>query len=65
MHPPQEANPGGSGLPVLSPEELAMMRSGAAELRRLRKMGTKLTKHKPLEKEVGVCGGGGAGGGFL
>ncbi|GAB4822442.1 hypothetical protein N2152v2_009488 [Parachlorella kessleri] len=50
----KEANPGGSGLPVLSPEELAMMRSGAAELRRLRKMGNKLTKHKPLEKEVWV-----------
>lgn len=47
----QEANPG-RGLPVLSSEEAAMMRSGAAELRRLRRMGTKLTKHKALEKEV-------------
>ena len=55
-HALQEANPGGTGLPVLSPEELAMMRSGAAELRRLRKMGTKLTKHKALEKEVGGAG---------
>ena len=48
----QESNPG-RGLPALSPEELAMMRSGAAELRRLRRMGTKLAKHKPLEREVG------------
>ena len=49
----QESNPG-RGLPALSPEELAMMRSGAAELRRLRRMGTKLAKHKPLEREVGL-----------
>lgn len=29
-----------------------MMASGAAELRRLRRMGVKLTKHKALEREV-------------
>jgi hypothetical protein len=48
----QDANPG-RGLPVLSPEEAALMRSGIAELSRLRRMGAKATKHPPLEKEVG------------
>lgn len=37
---------------MLSPEEMAMMSSGAAELRRLRRMGPKLTKHRPLERDV-------------
>ena len=57
MHVPvlQEAHPG-RGLPALSPEEAALMRSGAAELSRLRRMGAKATKHAPLEKEVGWGG---------
>lgn len=50
-HPLQEANPG-RGLPALSPQEAAMMRSGAAELSRLRRAGAKAVKHPPLEKEV-------------
>lgn len=61
MHAPvcaQDANPG-RGLPVLSPEEAALMRSGVAELSRLRRMGAKATKHPPLEKEVGPVSGGG------
>lgn len=49
--PPQGANPG-RGLPALSPEEAALMRSGAAELSRLRRMGAKAVKHAPLEMEV-------------
>lgn len=47
----QEANPG-KGLPVLAAEEAALMRSGIAELARLRRMGNKHVKHKPLEREV-------------
>ncbi|KAL4443834.1 hypothetical protein ABPG75_011571 [Micractinium tetrahymenae] len=46
-----EANPG-RGLPVLSPEEAALMRSGAAELARLRRQGAKSVKHASLEREV-------------
>ncbi len=34
-----------------------MMANGAAELRRMRKMGNKLTKNKPLEKEASTWGG--------
>ena len=48
---PQEANPG-KGLPVLSAEEAALMRSGIAELARLRRMGAKAAKHPPMEREV-------------
>ncbi|PRW60794.1 subfamily B member 4 [Chlorella sorokiniana] len=49
----QETHPG-KDLPVLSPEEAALMRSGIAELSRLRRQGLKATKHPPLEKEVYV-----------
>lgn len=48
-----ETNPG-KGLPPLTPEESAMMASGAAELRKLRKMGPKLAKHPPTHREVEV-----------
>lgn len=47
----QDTNPG-KGLPVLSPEEAKLMRSGAGELSKLRRMGPKLAKHAPIEKEV-------------
>ena len=49
----QEANPG-RGLPVLSAEEAALMRSGIAELARLRRMGAKAAKHPPMEREVSL-----------
>lgn len=49
----QHANPG-KGLPPLDPEEAARMASGAAELRRLRRMGPKLAKHPPMHKEVEI-----------
>lgn len=48
-----ETNPG-KGLPPLSPEEAAQMRSGAAELSRLRRMGPKLSKHPPLMRDVEI-----------
>ena len=48
-----DANPG-KGLPPLTPEESAMMASGAAELRKLRKMGPKLAKHPPTHREVEI-----------
>jgi hypothetical protein len=51
----QEANPG-KGLPVLSAEEAALMRSGIAELARLRRMGAKAAKHPPMEREVSFHG---------
>ncbi|KAL4449463.1 hypothetical protein ABPG77_007107 [Micractinium sp. CCAP 211/92] len=46
-----EAHPG-RGLPALSPEEAALMRSGLAELARLRRQGVKSVKHAPMEREV-------------
>jgi DnaJ-class molecular chaperone len=49
----QDSNPG-RGLPVLSPEEASLMRSGAAELSKLQRMGPKLAKHSPMEREVSV-----------
>ena len=49
----QKANPG-KGLPPLDPEEAARMASGAAELRRLRRMGPKLAKHSPMMREVEI-----------
>jgi curved DNA-binding protein len=48
-----DANPG-KGLPPLSPEEAAKMASGAAELRKMRRMGPKLAKHSPLHREVEI-----------
>lgn len=48
-----DANPG-KGLPPLSPEEAARMASGAAELRKLRKMGPKLAKHPPTHRDVEI-----------
>lgn len=50
----QDSNPG-RGLPALSVEEAALMRSGAAELSKLRRMGPKLAKHPPMEREVSVA----------
>ena len=37
---------------MLSAEEAALMRSGIAELARLRRMGAKAAKHPPMEREV-------------
>lgn len=37
---------------MLRPEEAALMRSGLAELARLRRQGAKAVKHAPLEREV-------------
>jgi curved DNA-binding protein len=48
-----DANPG-KGLPPLSPKEAAKMASGAAELRKMRRMGPKLAKHSPLHREVEI-----------
>jgi curved DNA-binding protein CbpA len=48
-----DANPG-KGLPPLSPEEAAKMASGAAELRKLRRMGPKLAKHSPKLCDVEI-----------
>lgn len=49
----QGANPG-RGLPLLSREEAAMMASGAAELARLRRLGTKHIKHAPSARSVAL-----------
>jgi DnaJ-class molecular chaperone len=46
-------NPG-KGLPPLSPEEAAKMASGAAELRKMRRLGPKLAKHSSLNRDVEV-----------
>lgn len=48
-----DSNPG-KGLPPLSPEEAAQLAAGAAELRKLRRMGPKLGKHANLYKEVEI-----------
>lgn len=48
-----DANPG-KGLPPLSPEESMRVANGAAELRRLRRMGPKLAKHPPIERTVEI-----------
>ena len=48
-----ESNPG-KGLPPLSPEEAAKMASGAAELRKMRRMGPKLGKHPATLRDVEV-----------
>lgn len=48
-----DANPG-KGLPPLSPEESMRIANGAAELRRLRRMGPKLSKHPPMERIIEI-----------
>jgi DnaJ-class molecular chaperone len=49
----QQTNPG-KGLPPLSAEEAARMASGAAELRKLRRMGPKLAKHASMHRQVDI-----------
>ena len=48
-----DSNPG-KGLPSLTPEEERQIHRGAGELSRLRRMGPKLKKHDPLNKQVEV-----------
>jgi len=48
-----DANPG-KGLPPLSPEEAAKMASGAAELRKMRRLGPKLAKHNSLNRDIEI-----------